>query len=104
MKNFKLSKKIISKDSKPYIIAEMSANHNGSLKNAKKLVEAAKYAGADAIKIQTYTPDTMTINSKKKDFIIKSGIWKNKKLYSLYKKAHTPWEWHKTLFKFAKKK
>lgn len=103
MRNFKLLKKIITKDSKPYIIAEMSANHNGSLRNAKKLVEAAKYAGADAIKIQTYTPDTMTINSKKNDFIIKSGIWKNKKLYSLYEKAHTPWEWHKTLFQFARK-
>lgn len=87
----------------PFIIAELSANHSGSIKKAKNLIKAAKLSGANAVKIQTYTPDTMTINSKKNDFLIKEGIWKGNNLYSLYKKAYTPYEWHKELFDYAKK-
>ena len=80
-----------------YIIAEMSANHAGSLLRAKEIICAAKEAGADCIKIQTYTPDTMTINCKNSYFQIASGTWKNENLYQLYGKANTPWEWHKEL-------
>jgi pseudaminic acid synthase len=86
----------------PYVVAEMSANHNGDIKNAFKIIEYAKKCGASAIKIQTYKPDTITINSDKKDFIIKEGLWKGKTLYDLYKWAHTPWEWQKEIFDFAK--
>ena len=82
----------ISKDNPPYIIAELSANHNGSLSKAKETILAAKNNGADAIKIQTYTPDTMTIDCDKDDFIIKDGIWSGYKLYDLYKEAYTPYE------------
>lgn len=89
---------------KPFIIAEISANHNGSLKLAKKLILSAKKNGADAVKIQSYIPSSMTINSKKKDFIIKKGLWKNQKLWNLYEKAQTPFEWHNELFKFSRSK
>ena len=78
---------------KTYIIAEMSANHGGDFQQAKDIVYAAKEAGADAIKLQTYTPDTMTLNSDKAPFQIDSGLWKGENLYSLYEKAQTPWEW-----------
>tara|TARA_B100001250_G_C19769420_1_gene776374 strand:- start:544 stop:1596 length:1053 start_codon:yes stop_codon:yes gene_type:complete len=88
---------------KPFIIAEISANHNGSLKNAKKLIYTAKKCGADAVKLQTYTPQSLTINSRKKDFIIKEGIWRKNSLWELYKKASTPYSWHKHLFLYAKK-
>lgn len=91
-------------ENKVFIIAELSANHNGSLKNALETIKAAKRAGADCIKLQTYTPDTLTIDSNKPDFIIKSGsIWDGINYYELYKKAHTPWEWHPALFKEAEK-
>ena len=95
----------IGNSQKPFIIAELSGNHNGSLKNAIKLVRAAARCKVDAVKIQTYTADTMTLNSKKKGFVInnKSSIWHGYKLYNLYKKAHTPWSWHKNIFKEAKK-
>jgi len=88
---------------KPYFIAEISANHNGSLKNAKKLISLAKQNGADAVKLQTYKPSTMTLNLKSKYFKINKGLWKNYYLWDLYKEGHTPWEWHKELFQFAKK-
>ena len=79
----------------------MSANHNGSLKRAVELVFAAKRAGADAIKLQTYTADTITINCRKEEFMVRGGLWDGWNLYELYKKAHTPWEWHKELFAAA---
>tara|TARA_B100000787_G_scaffold149488_1_gene121498 strand:- start:13115 stop:14134 length:1020 start_codon:yes stop_codon:yes gene_type:complete len=86
----------------PFLVAEISANHCGSLSLAKKLIKCAKSYGADAVKLQTYTAETMTINSNNKKFIIRSGLWKGYKLWDLYKEAHTPLEWHKELFKYAK--
>jgi len=82
----------------PYVIAEMSANHNGSIENAFKIIEKAKVAGADAVKIQTYSPSTITLNSELPDFQIKDGLWRGRTLYELYDWAHTPWEWHAELF------
>ena len=82
----------------PFFIAEISANHNGSLSLAKKLIKTAKRYGADAVKLQTYTPGTITINSIKKDFRIRGGLWNGNTLWDLYKKSQTPFEWHKELF------
>lgn len=91
------------KDDGVFIIAELSANHNGSLETALETIKAAKRTGADAVKLQTYTADTMTINSDKKDFIINGGtIWDGRNLYELYQEAYTPWEWHQALFDCAK--
>lgn len=87
----------------PYVIAEMSANHNGSLQTAFNIIEQAKKAGADALKIQTYRPDTITLNSSLPDFQIKDGLWAGHTLYELYEWAHTPWEWHAYLFEHARK-
>ena len=92
----------INESSKVFIIAELSANHNGSLETAIQTIKAAKTSGADAIKLQTYTADTITLKSNKDDFIIKDSIWKGQYLYDLYKKAYTPWEWHEKLFNVAK--
>ena len=90
-------------EEKTYIIAELSANHNGSIKNAIESIKAAKRIGANAIKFQTYTPDTMTLNCNSKDFLLSQGtIWDGEYLYDLYKKAFTPWEWHEELFQIAK--
>jgi pseudaminic acid synthase len=88
---------------KPYFIAEISANHAGSLKTAKKLIKVAKYYGADAVKLQTYKADSMTINSNKKKFLVSGGLWKGEKLWDLYDRAKTPYSWHKDLFDYAKK-
>jgi pseudaminic acid synthase len=93
IKNFDIHKK-----SNVFIIAELSANHNGSLEVALETVRAAKRAGADCIKLQTYTADTITIDSKKNDFLIKGTIWNGKNLYELYQEAYTPWEWHQAIF------
>ena len=87
----------------PFLIAEISANHCGNFKLAKKLIKCAKKSGADAVKLQTYTADTMTIKSSKKYFKIKNGLWKGYNLWDLYNKAHTPLEWHKKLFDYGKK-
>lgn len=85
----------------PYVIAEMSANHNGKLNNALRLITEAKLAGADAIKLQTYTADTITLNSNTPDFQIHDGLWRGKSLYQLYQEAQMPWEWHAPLFEHA---
>ncbi len=87
----------------PFFVAEISANHNGSLFQAKKLIKIAKKYGADAVKLQTYTPDTLTLQSNKPDFRIRGGLWSGKTLWDLYEKAQTPFEWHKELFNYAKK-
>lgn len=94
----------IGPDYLPYIIAEMSANHNGDIEKAFQIIAKAKEMGADALKIQTYTADTLTLNSSNPDFMIKDGLWSGKTLYELYEMAYTPWEWHKPLFEFAKRK
>ena len=99
---FKILNQEIGNHVSPFIIAEISANHNGSLDIAKRSMVAAKLAGASAVKIQTYTADTMTIDCNKSDFMIEEGIWKGKKLFDLYTEAGTPYEWHEELFNFAK--
>ena len=88
--------------SKTFIIAELSANHNGSKKVALNSIRAAKAAGADAIKIQTYTADTLTLNCDKPDFRLGKGLWEGETFYTLYQKAYTPWEWHSEIFHIAK--
>lgn len=93
----------MEKHKQVFIIAELSANHNGSLQTALDTIKAVKRAGADAIKLQTYTADTITIDSKKDDFKIKGTIWEDKYLYDLYQEAYTPWEWHEALFEEAEK-
>ncbi len=85
-----------------FIVAELSANHGHEIELAKESIRAAKRAGADAIKLQTYTADTITLNVKNEDFKIKGTIWEGRYLYDLYKEAHTPWEWHRELFNIAK--
>ncbi|WP_121628145.1 pseudaminic acid synthase [Poseidonibacter antarcticus] len=98
----KIGKFDLEKDG-TYIIAELSANHNGSLQNALDTIKAAKEVGADCIKLQTYTADTITLDCKKDDFLITQGtLWDGKYLYDLYKEAYTPWEWHKELFAYAR--
>lgn len=87
----------------PYIIAELSANHNGKLETALKIIEEAKKSGADAVKLQTYTADTITLNCDSEEFRIKGGLWDGRTLYDLYQEAHMPWEWHKPLFEHARK-
>ncbi len=87
----------------PYIIAELSGNHNGSLQRAKKLISVAKECGADCVKLQTYTPETMTIKSDRDDFKITGGLWDGYTLWDLYESAHTPYNWQKKLFLYARK-
>ena len=92
----------INNSSKVFIIAELSANHNGDLSLAIETIKAAKRAGADCIKLQTYTADTITIDSDKDDFVINDTIWSGRKLYELYQEAYTPWEWHEQIYRVAK--
>ena len=101
--NITIAGRRIAADEAPYVIAEMSANHNGSIETAFKLIEAAKLAGADAVKLQTYRPDTITLNCDSEDFRIQGGLWDGRTLYDLYQEAHMPWEWHAPLFAHARK-
>ena len=99
----KIADREIGNGKSPYIIAEVSCNHNGYIENALDLIKAAKYAGADAVKFQAYTPDTMTLDCVKPDFIIQGGIWKGQTLYELYQKTFTPFDWFPKIFKAAQK-
>lgn len=98
---FKIGNHTVGHDRPPFVIAELSANHNGSLVKAKEAIKSAKKAGAHAVKIQTYTPETMTIDSRKEDFLIQDGLWAGYSLYELYDEAQTPYAWHEDLFVFA---
>lgn len=97
-----INNRIIGSSYPPYVIAELSANHNGKLETAMRIVEEAVKAGADAIKLQTYKADTITLDSDSEEFQIKGGLWDGKTLYKLYEEAHMPWEWHKPLFDRAR--
>ena len=94
--------RVIGPKNAPYIIAEMSANHNGDMEAAFRIIREAKTAGADAVKIQTYTADTMTLDSAVPDFQIEEGLWAGQTLFELYEQAHTPWEWHAPMFQLAR--
>jgi N-acetylneuraminate synthase len=98
----KINGREIGREHPPFIIAEMSANHNGSLETACRVIDEAVQAGADAVKLQTYTADTITLDSDRPEFRIKGGLWDCRTLYDLYQEAYTPWEWHETLFAHAK--
>jgi pseudaminic acid synthase len=102
--SFRIAGQCVSKNNEPFIIAEMSGNHNQSLERALEIVEAAARTGAHALKIQTYTPDTITLDVKDGDFFIsdEKSLWKGRSLYDLYKEAHTPWEWHEPIMRRAK--
>ncbi|MGC4125686.1 pseudaminic acid synthase [Enterobacter sp.] len=102
MSSISIDGRQIGKDFPPYIIAELSANHNGDINRAFKIMEEAKAAGADAIKLQTYRADTITIDCDTEDFQIHGGLWDGQTLFNLYKGAQMPWEWHKPLFEKAK--
>lgn len=93
----------IAAEEPPYVIAELSANHNGQLDTALRIIEEAKKAGADAVKLQTYTADTITLDCDSEEFQIHGGLWDGKTLYELYQEAHMPWDWHKPLFEYARK-
>ena len=92
----------IGLDYPPYVIAEMSANHNGSIENAYRIINEAKKSGASAVKIQTYRPDTITLDCNTEEFKVFGGLWDGRTLYELYEEAHMPWEWHKPLFDYAR--
>lgn len=103
MMSVEIANRPIGPDFSPYVIAELSANHNGKLSTALQIIEEAKNAGADAVKLQTYKPDTITLNSDSEDFRIHGGLWDGRTLYDLYEEAHMPWDWHKPLFDHARK-
>lgn len=99
---FEIAGRPIGQDHSPYVIAELSANHNGKLETALRIIDEAKKAGADAVKLQTYKPDTITLNCDSEDFKIRGGLWDGRTLYELYEEAHMPWDWHKPLFEHAR--
>lgn len=103
MTDIEIAGRKIGPDAPPYVIAELSANHNGKLETAMRIVEEAQKAGADAVKLQTYKPDTITLNCDNEEFRIRGGLWDGRTLYELYKEAHMPWEWHAPLFDYARK-
>ena len=103
MRSIKIENRSIGVDFEPYVIAELSANHNGSLSRAKEIIQMAKRSGADAVKLQTYKPETITLDIRTEEFMHNGGLWDGKSLYELYKSAYMPWEWHKPLFDYAKK-
>ncbi|WP_130537796.1 pseudaminic acid synthase [Thiomicrorhabdus indica] len=100
----KINGRNIGIDYPPYVIAEMSANHNRDINNAYKIIDMAKAQGADAVKLQTYKPDTITLNMKTPEFMIEGGLWDGQSLYELYENAYMPWGWHKPLFDYARAK
>ncbi len=102
MQEIKIAGRLIGAAYSPYVIAELSANHNGKLETAMRILKEAKKAGADAVKLQTYKPDTITLNCKTEDFKIRGGLWDGRVLYDLYEEAHMPWAWHKPLFDYAR--
>lgn len=97
-----ISGRPIGADYEPYVIAEMSANHNGNIDKAFNIIKMAKASGADAVKLQTYKPDTITLDMKTPEFMIEGGLWGGQSLYELYESAYMPWDWHKPLFNYAK--
>lgn len=99
----KIQDREIGSEHPPYVIAEMSANHNGRIETAFRIIEEAARAGADAIKLQTYRPDTITLDCDSEDFRIRGGLWDGRTLYDLYREAHMPWEWHAALFERARR-
>ena len=103
MSKIEIAGRPIGAEFSPYVIAELSANHNGNLQTALRIIEEVKKSGADAVKLQTYKPETITLNSDTEDFKIQGGIWDSRTLFELYQEAHMPWEWHKPLFEHAKK-
>ncbi|HEX7887951.1 MAG TPA: pseudaminic acid synthase [Ramlibacter sp.] len=102
MHSIQIAGRTIGAGAPPYVIAELSANHNGSLETAMRLITEASRAGADAVKLQTYKPDTITLNCDAPEFRIQGGLWDGRTLYNLYEQAHMPWEWHAPLFEHAR--
>ena len=102
MKQIDINNHLIGDGKPPYIVAELSGNHNGSMERAKSIITEAKRCGANAVKIQTFKPDSITLPSRRNEFMITHGLWKGQNLYDLYKKTCLPYEWHEKLFLFAK--
>jgi pseudaminic acid synthase len=101
--SFNIDGRPIGPEHPPYIVAEMSGNHNGEIDRAIRLIDAAQQSGADAVKLQTYTADTITIDHDGPGFVLEGGLWDGRRLYELYQEAHTPWEWHGPLFEHARR-